>query len=155
MEQLHISDLGFIDSLVNAREISQPFSEADIIELHNRFLTPGFHSLKVKNVQEGRSLVYTILASLNHHHNIACLGTVPIALESYVHNIYNTLKEFDAINEQALFDFFLEEFNCDFLWIEINTELVAQSWFADFEHMLNDFHIHQYVPIIMLSYEQL
>ena len=36
----------------------------------------------------------------------------------------------------------------------MSKELMAQSWFADFEHMLYDFHLNQHVPIIMLSYEQ-
>lgn len=154
MEQLHIRDAGLIETLKGARVVSQPFSEADIIELHNRFLTTGFHSLKVKNIQEGRSLVYTLLASLNYHHNVACLSVASERLESYVHDIHKTLHEFGPINEQALFDYFLDEFNCDFLWIEMSKELMAQSWFADFEQMIHDFHLNQHVPIIMLSYEQ-
>ncbi len=154
MEQLQIRYSGLIDSLKGARVVSQPFSEADIIELHNRFLTTGFHSLKVKNIHEGRSLVYTLLASLNYHHNIAALSIESQKLESFVHDIYKALDGYSPINEQSIFDYFLDEFNCDFLWIEMSKDLMSQVWFADFEHMLYDFHLNQHVPIVMLSYEQ-
>ena len=153
MEQMQARHSALADTLQDARVVVRPFSEADIIELHNRFLTPGFHSLKVKNIEEGRSLVYTLLASLNCHHDIACLSMDRQRLKAYVCDVYKALRQEGTIGESSLFDFFLDQFACDFLWIEMTPELMACSWFADFEHMLYDFHLNQNVPVIMLSYE--
>ncbi len=154
MTQLHTRQLGSQELLNDTRLVSQPFSEADIIELHNRFITPGFHSLKVKNEKEGRALIQTVLASLNFHHSISCLTVSSNQLESFTHNIYKTLNEFGQISEQTIFNYFLDEFESDFLWIEMSKDLMAQSWFADFELALHDFNMDQYVPIVLLSYEQ-
>ena len=90
----------------------------------------------MKKVHEGRSLIYTFLVSLNYHHDIACLSIESQKLESYVHDIYKALHEFGSINEQSIFDYFFDAFDCDFLWIEISTELMAQSLFTHFQQLM-------------------
>ncbi|MEX0671926.1 MAG: hypothetical protein WD068_01075 [Candidatus Babeliales bacterium] len=153
MEQLNLRALR--DAHAYDKQIAiELFSEADIIELHNRFITPGFHLLNVKSIIDGRALIYKLLTSLNCHHTIATVAITACSFEPFVTNIIDALGASEAITEQILFDYFLDEFDADFFWIEMTHELMAQSWFGVFEQMLYDFNLQQHIPIIMLSYER-
>jgi hypothetical protein len=54
--------------------------------------------------------------------------------------------------EAVLDDFFLEQFEVDFLWIETTNTLIEQPWFYTFERKLCDFNIESKTPIIFLVY---
>ena len=44
-----------------------PFSEQDVLELQGIFVALGVHTIKTKNIIDGRQIITTILNSLNYY----------------------------------------------------------------------------------------
>ena len=126
-------------------------SEQEIMTLQDTFLTNGFHTITVSSIKEGRSLLATFINALNCYRNIACLKKTSDELESFF-DIYKVLSENSKIDNQLLFNFFLDQFNFDLLCIEMNKQLMKASWFPDFLQQLCDFKIDKNIPIICLAY---
>lgn len=135
--------------------IQHPFSEVQILELQDKFLSEGIHHIKVADIAAGRNLVHTFLDSLTVYHEVACLTVSNAPLESYITNIYHELLlqgYIDQYEARNLEEFFIEQFYFDCLWIECTAELMEQSWFADFQINLLNFKLDRQMPIIMISY---
>ncbi len=138
------------------RFIEEPLSESDILYLQDAFLTNGFHHIQVKNIAAGRSIIRTFLGSLATYHDIACL-TATNSIENGVFDIGTALHAggyVDPLGERELEEFFIEEFYFDFMWIEASRELLASSWFVDFERKLEDFKVTCHIPMIVISYQE-
>lgn len=136
--------------------MQHPFTESEILDLQDKFITEGIHHIKVADLVAGRNLVATFLDSLTAHRDIACLTVSQKALESYITNIYHELLlhgYIDRFMAQNLEEFFIEQFYFDFLWIECTSKLLAQSWFADFQINLLNFRLERQMPILIVSYE--
>jgi hypothetical protein len=142
-------------SAATSKRMQYPFTDADIIELQDKFLTTGLHSIKVPNVAEGRFAINTILKSLNCYSNVACLSMHDTELESKFFDMYYGLTLGGYVHgnfEQKLDEFFLEQCDVDFLWIEATIQLVEQPWFYSFERKLSQFKIDLQIPIVVLVY---
>jgi len=134
--------------------VSQPFSEKDIINLQDLFLKNGWHCLNVKDLHTGRSIIATLLYSLNYYHDVACLSTEDISLDSAFIDIYAQLID-EAFVDGQYYDiesFLLDNFFADFLWIEETDALLKTDWYEHFLVALADLKIHKHMPIILLSY---
>ncbi len=135
-------------SLHCSRFFEPPFSEQEIIELNDVFLTHGIHDITVSDIAAGRTLIDTFLSSLNYYNNVACLTASDIPLRSSIFDIYSEVAGGD------LEEFFLEQFYFDFLWIEVSPTLTETAWFLNFELKLLSFNMDQLLPVIILSYEE-
>ena len=131
---------------------SLKFSERDIIDLQNPFLTPRFHTIKTYNRTTGRLLINAILKSLNCYHDIACLSTQSKNLPKGAHNVYKKLS--NGGEQGYVQEFVLEEMFCDFLFIEKNQEITRKEWYKEFEASLVDFNFNKNIPIIIVLYKK-
>lgn len=149
------------DALADASSlplIQFPFSESEILDLQDKFLSEGIHHIKVTDLASGRDLVDTFLDSLTAHREIACLTVSNTALESYITNIYHELLlhgYIDRFESKNLEEFFVDQFYFDFLWIECTSKLMEQSWFADFQMNLLNLKLDRQIPILMISYDSI
>lgn len=133
-----------------------PFSEAEILELQDKFLSEGIHHIKVADVAAGRDLINTFLDSWTIYRELSCVTLSNMPLESYITNIYHELLLHGHIHRsqsQNLEEFFIDQFYFDFLWIECTSRLTEQPWFADFQMNLFNFRLEQQMPIFMISYD--
>ena len=144
-----------VEHFSSSKYINTPFSEYDILELQDTFLTNGLHRLKVPNLVIGRSVVSTFLESLNCYSKIACLTLSRAPLKPTICNLYDELLFSDAMSfkSDALETFLLEEFYYDFLWIEATRNLIEAPWFFHLENKLIEFNLITTMPIVLFSYE--
>jgi hypothetical protein len=138
-------------SIKNCTPIVYPFCEQDILDLHHKFLTPGFHTLTTNN-----HVMQTLLDSLNYHQNILVLTMKEPPITPAVTDLYSVLDESGYLQPLAidtLDEFFINSFFYDFMWIEATTELLSTPWYMVFEHKLHEFNIDRQIPIILMDYE--
>lgn len=136
--------------------IQYPFTESEILDLQDKFLSEGIHHIKVADLAFGRNLVDTFLDSLTAHRKIACLTVSSKPFGSYITNIYYDLLlhgYIDRFEAKNLEEFFIDQFYFDFLWIECSPKLIEQPWFADFQMNLLNLRLERQMPILMISYE--
>lgn len=128
------------------------FSEQEILDLQDLFLTCGCNYLMVPTVMGGRRIINTFLESFRFS-RVACLSTLPQGLSDDVIRLYDemALEGALAFSHHELEDFVLNHLNYDFLWIECTNDLINLPWFYYFEQkLLHD--IAAYMPILFVSY---
>lgn len=130
-------------------------SENEILLFQELFYTTGFHYIQVDSFSQGRALVDTFISSIKYHKNIAYLTTQskPLLKNSLFKavDIYKELNKLNALyNFHNLEKFLLENFYYDFLWIELNFEILNSCWLGHFEQKIIDFNIDNTLPIIYL-----
>lgn len=127
--------------------------EENIIAGHSLMLTPGIHQILVKDTLAGRSIMKMLLRSLGCYQSIGCLSLNNHDLEPEIIDIYSSLSAYgylDTTSKKTMQDFLWEEFNCDFIWIELTTLLNEQLWYAYFYQAVKE-GLKQ-VPIFVLTY---
>ncbi|HJM68662.1 MAG TPA: hypothetical protein QGF02_01830 [Candidatus Babeliales bacterium] len=143
--------MAYLDECYSQRLINNPYSEQDILYLHETFLTVGFHGISVPSFDFGRAIMRTFLKSLNCYSDVACLTSHTDPLGDGVTDLYSVLSSRGALdNEDRLKDFILEEFDYDFLWIEEKPEWIFQPWYMEFENALKELHIDKFMPVIIV-----
>lgn len=132
--------------------ITQPLSENDILHLQELFLTNGWHGLKVKSVDDGRSIISTMLYSLNYYNDIACLAIDEMSVDSRFFDVYAHMIEGGYLEGQYydIEAFLIEHFYANFLWIEETQELLKAPWYRHFLQAINDLKLDTQIPIIVL-----
>jgi hypothetical protein len=141
------------DLLALSKVIRSPFTEKDILDLQDEFLSNGFHYLKVKSIQDGRRIINTFLYSLKgYYHDIGCLSLADVCLPDNISDIYELLEWYGYLKYDCLENFFIDQWYCDFLWIEATEELLLSPWFCTFSQMLEDFSLNKEIPIFIISY---
>lgn len=135
--------------------VKRPLTEEDILELHDLFLTNGIHHIKVDDLAAGRSLMHTLLTSLNCYHAMAVLTLEPLSIEPSTCDVYQELVRSNFLSDaQAIDTFFLEQFYFDFMWIEMSQDLAASEWFAEFEQKMIEYKLETHLPIVVVTYKQ-
>ena len=145
-----------LEAIQKAVLISQPLTDSDILDLQDLFLTPGIHSIKVKNVQEGRNIVDVFITTLISDYNIACLSVEDRALPKTVCDLYEQLAEqgyLDSSNMHHLDEYFVHSFYFGFMWIEASEKLERMHWFKLFIAKIAEFNIDQSIPVIRVVYD--
>jgi len=132
------------------------FSEHDILDLQELFLSPGMHELTVPNIAAGRELMSSVLTAFNCFPRIACLTTASLPLPAHVTHLHDEMALHGALafSNHQLDSFLLEHFYYDFLWIEVTPELLQSAWYPYFQLKLIDFNLAMTLPIIAVSYER-
>lgn len=126
-------------------------SDQQIIELHVRFLTNGFQHIQVPSVKEGRELIAKLLTSLDYYHTISCLTEDDQQLSTETLDLLTYLVESRYLPNK-LEDFFLEQTDFDFLWIELTPSLLTEPWLEEFKSLLIEHNVHTKMPIMCISY---
>jgi hypothetical protein len=128
---------------------------ADILELQDIFLTPGFHSLTVHDSATGRAVVTTMLSALKCYHASAVLtaaGTQDLELQLDLYAMLH--QEASPLTYEALLELFLDHIHCDFLWIEATEKLTAESWYTDLQKVFIDLALDRHMPILSIRYQK-
>jgi hypothetical protein len=125
------------------KKIDRDFCEQDIIDFHALFLKNGLHTITTRNIKSCRLLMYTCLETLNCYQNIGCLTLSTLPLKE---SIYDITPSIDTKNLQ---EFFIEQCDFDFMWIELTPQLEHTSWFVQFKALLNEFTIIRHIPVVI------
>ena len=103
----------------------------------------------------GRCLVYRFLNSLYCYNSKAALSISSVILDDSISDIYYELVK-DGYTEPLLCndmeDFFIDQFYCDFMWIEVSDELIKNWWFSDFWQKMVSLKLDKHIPILIISY---
>lgn len=133
--------------------LQQPFSEDDILTMHEVLLTPGIHYIAVSSISEGRQAITTFLDSLNYYHKVGCmtLASEPLS-HTEVTDVVHDLAERDLLSSQVrMGSYFATEFDYDCLWIEAEKPLFHELWFKRFFDELEQ--LHTAIPVIVFLYD--
>src|SRR3989304_5227238 len=136
------------------KSLREPLSESEILDLQDVFLSNGFHHIRVKNIDCGRSIMQIFLRTLYCYNDIACLTMGSKPLEPKVCDVFSELVQgnyLDQFNLHNWDEFFIEQFYYDFMWIEATHQLVTSPWFAEFEDKIVTFKIDQHIPVVIVS----
>ncbi len=134
----------------------ESFSEHEILAVNDLLLSNGFHTITVKNVTVGRTIIDTFLILLNRYQQIYWLSN-NTAVPHQVYDLYTCVKKAGCLKEgsvEVFETYFYEEFYGDFLIIECTDRLMSESWYADFEQALYEMRMFDQIPVVQLMYGQ-
>lgn len=137
-----------------APRIPQPYlSEQEILILQSYLLKPGFHSIQVPDIVQGRVLLRTFVSSLNYFSRVALLSEIENGELTECINIASELKAVHAYSDPGqLEQYMLHAWDYDFLAIEGTKDLLSADWFGRFEQLLIDYDLIKTTPVLMLFY---
>lgn len=154
----HTSPRRLVERLHEINLITEPFSDSQILDLQEKFLTNGFSYVKASSVVKGRSIINAFLNSLHVYHDPVCLSVAKLPIiQSPVFDLYTELQAggyLSSFESYYLDEFFIERFYFDFMWIEATRELLISSWFEDVKSKMLDMGLDQHIPIIVVVYEK-
>jgi hypothetical protein len=133
-----------------------PFSEYDVLVLQEIFVTLGVHTIKTKNVIDGRQIIQTILKSLNYYHNVGSVTQIE-GLPVFTCDIMKHIGLQFSQRNNLLID--LEEFFAvhpcfDFIWIEFTQEIKSQCSIEDIKNLFDIYHVNERMPVLIVMYEE-
>lgn len=137
----------------------ESFSEHEILTVNDLLLSNGFHTITVKNLSVGRTIIDTFLTLLNRYQQVYWLSndTNDTAVPNLVYDLYACMKKAGCLKAgsvEAYETYFYEEFYGDFLIIEGTDHLMSESWYANFEQALYEIHMFDQIPVVQLMYGQ-
>lgn len=135
--------------------VTLPWSEEDILQLQALFLTTGMHAITVPQVHAGRTIIARLLQSLHCFSHVAALTVSDLPLAPAVCNVYEELLLGGFIERQQAtraFDYFLDEFNADFLWIEESSNLLSTPWYRTVREYIDELKVSQHIPVVRVLY---
>ncbi len=159
MRYLHWSDDALLPKKIESRDtlILSPdnLSESDILQLQDKFLTNGFSSIHVQDINTGRAIIKLFLDTHEVYNNVACLTITKNPLKNCIFDIFHEIIYNHNIdtNFRLLDEFLLEEFYFDFMWVETTQQLYAASWYHDFIQKIVDSNIDKHIPVIVITYK--
>lgn len=139
---------------VPPRQLSAKLSVDDILYLQQIFLTTGLHHIAVPNLSVGRKIMRSLLQSMHYFNNTACLTQEhKTSLEGY--DVLGHLKDFcgKEADSNAIEEYFLEEFEADFLWVELNEALMQNSFVVQILNIMHVLDITHKIPVVAISYQ--
>jgi hypothetical protein len=132
--------------------ISTPLSEYAILEFSDLFLRNGLHHLSVGNMQEGRALILSFLSTLPYYHAVGCLTLSSAPEKPFISDVLQDLMQGGIIHhEEAFTEYFIEQCDYDFLWIESSTQLMQTAWYHTFLQKLHECTMYERIPVMILS----
>jgi len=136
------------------KRIPTSLTDHDIIELNDTFLCNGTHFLKVNDIEHGRQLLELFLSSLGYYHAVGCLTLFSTPGSMPVGDIFQELAHGGYIDRtETMGDYFFDQFDYDFLWIELTAPLSSLNWYQAFTEQLHDSNVAERMPIVKLLYE--
>ncbi len=145
------------DSVVHEKLFKLPFSEQDLLELQEIFVTLGMHIIKVKDMIEGRQIVKIILNSLKYYHNIGCITDVtdlPVNVCNITSHIALQCLQNKQGNSLLNLETFLNTHPCfDFIWIELTKNIKKEYSYKTMKNIFDMYHIEERMPVLIVTYE--
>lgn len=128
-------------------------SNNDILILQDIFLTKGLHCLHVDSLKTGRTIIYTIIHSLNYYETIGCITlNQQIPLEDSVINVYQdaytrfgTSYSLDDIENMFLDYWFIE-----YAWIENSKTSSCDPLYKACTNVMRSLDFTEHIPAIEL-----
>jgi len=143
-------------AIVHDKLFTLPFSEQDVLELQEIFVTLGVHTIKVKNVIEGRQILKIILNSLNYYNNIGCVTQVkdlPVHVCDILnHMILEKIEKGDLLTN--LEDFLAIHPCFDFIWIECTKNIKKEFSYKAIKNSFDMYHVEERMPVLILTYDE-
>ncbi len=136
------------------KRVPKLLSDLDILDLNDTLLCNGIHYLKVQDVEHGRQVLEACLSSLHYYHSIGCLTLFNTPDNMLVEDIFHDLSHSGSLDRpDVLADYFFDQFDYDFVWIELTASLSGLQWYQSFIKQLKASSIAQRMPIVKLTYE--
>lgn len=135
---------------------SLPFSEEDVLMLQEIFITSGVHTIKTKNVIDGRKIIQTILNSLNYYHNIGSIAST----KNLPHNVCDIINHIALQNLRPnnllmnLEDFFDVHPCFDFIWIELTQDIKKICTIENLKKLFDMYHVEERMPVFIVTYDE-
>ncbi len=153
----HDSSRSLLNHIHEINLTKTPFSDKDILEIQEKFLSNGFQYLKSQNIGQGRKIIYTFLQSLATYHDIACLTLDPHPLIEGITDLYMELcggGYLNAFDPHYFEEYLIEQFYFDFVWIEATRSLLISTWFEQIKEKMLEAGINEQIPILVFVYEE-
>ncbi|MDP3788009.1 MAG: hypothetical protein Q8Q60_01665 [Candidatus Chromulinivorax sp.] len=148
--------LAFHDDNQDTKLFTFPFSEHDVLELQEIFVALGVHTIKAKNIVDGRRIITTILQSLNYYHNVGCItemNQLPVNVCDILnHIILQKSQRGDLLHD--LEDFFSIYSYFDFIWIELTHDMKKQYAYEDIKNIFDMYHAEERMPVVIVTYDE-
>lgn len=146
------------DDYKNSKLFSIPFSELDVLELQQIFVALGVHTIKAKNVADGRAIIATILQSLNYYHTIGCVTQVvePVLAVNVCDILGQIMLQHDEKGDLItdLEDFFSMYACFDFIWIEFTQAMRKRYSYDALKKIFDMYHAEERMPVVIVMYEE-
>ncbi|MBV8661039.1 MAG: hypothetical protein JO129_02755 [Candidatus Dependentiae bacterium] len=136
-----------------------PFCEQDVLALQEIFISCGVHTIKTKNVLDGRQIIQTILNSLNYYHNVGCitdtfLHQLPITVCDIISHI--KLQKIQKNNLLIDLEEFFAEHPCfDFIWIEFTEDIKNQLSLDEIQKIFTMYHAEERMSVLIMTYDEI
>lgn len=136
------------------RRVPKLLTELDILDLTDTLLCNGIHYLKVQNIEHGREVLEACLSSLQYYHSIGCLTLFNTPHAMPVDDIFNDLSHSGSLDRpDVLANYFFDQFDYDFMWIELTASLSSLQWYQSFAKQMKASGVAGRMPIVKLLYE--
>jgi hypothetical protein len=150
------SELGYAHLIKDSssRQLSTKLSVDDILYLQQIFLTTGLHHIVAPNLSIGRRTMHLLLRSMNCFSNAACLTWEHKAsLKGY--DVLGRLIDYcgQEANMDAIEEYFIEEFEADFLWIEMSDAFMQNPFVVQAFNIMHVLNIIHKIPVVLISYQ--
>lgn len=131
------------------------YSEQQILDLEDAFLSPGLKHITVATPVTGRELVLSLVSSLYPCARVACLTTHSESLPLRVIRMFDEMAFSGSFGFSCreIDSFLLEQFYYDVLWVECSSDLLAMPWFSYLQNRLLDFNFGATMPILFVFYD--
>jgi hypothetical protein len=140
---------------VPPRQLSKKLSVDDILYLQQLFLTTGLHHIVVPDLSVGRKIIHSLLQSMHYFSNTACLTQQhKVSLKGY--DVLGRLINYcgQEANSNVIEEYFLEEFEADFMWVELNEELMQNPFAVQVFRIMHVLDIIKKMPVVTISYQK-
>lgn len=136
------------------KRVPRQLTDSDILDLNETLLCNGVHYLQVQDIEHGREVLEACLASLHYYHTIGCLTLFNTPQGMHIDDIFNDLSHTGSLDHpNALADYFFDQFDYDFVWIELTASLSSLQWYQSFSKQLKASGAQDRMPIVKLVYE--
>lgn len=139
-------------ALARKRTYTHELGEEDILSLCDLFLTPGLHYISFSTIKEGRTTINLFVDLLKCYHTVGYIDRAGCKYNQGM-NLYELFAHYedgkalrDAINQ-----FFIEEFDYDFIWIIYPKYQVSHTFINIFLDQLIEYNIDQKIPVVFIS----
>ncbi len=144
----------FVQGAQKVKIFNLPLTHSDMLNLHFMFMKPEQHVLHTRDIEMGRSIILQILNSLNYYQNIGSLTRSSIKNKGTL-DIFAMIQKHAQVYglKQAINQFFIENIQLDFVWIELTKELVVQMGQSNIDYFVSIMTQHQSMPVIIFHYD--
>ena len=151
----HKEDHDF-NMIIHEKLFTLPFSEQDVLELQEIFVTLGVHTIKTKNIAQGRKIIKIILDSLNYYHNIGCVtqekDTPITTCDILKHIVLEKIEKGDLLTN--LEDFLAVHPCFDFIWIEFTENLKKEFSYKAVKNIFDMYHVEERMSVLIVTYDE-